>query len=662
MAALSGSRMASSFTRARGEAVRFWGVNIPQADLNDVPTLRSLARLLAKHGVNLIRIHAPYFDETGEVDPKRVQHAIDLVGAMKAEGIYCHFSIYYYAWFHPKPNTPWLDGYDGSKSPVAAIFFNPRFQEQYRTWWKALLLTPDVHSGKRLIDDPAVVSVECLNEDSLLFWTFGRDNIPSAEWDLIEAQFTQWVAHKYGSIDAALTAWGTATDPHDAPALGRVALRPMWQLIKEHTRRDQDTVAFLAETERNFYIDTERFLHDLGFKGLITTSNWITADPTLEPLEKSVYTLGDFTDRHGYIAPDASGDNADWSIREGQTYIDRSALRFDPHEPGKPRPFMSPVMDPHLDGKPSMLSEVAISQPDRFRSEAPIYFASYGSLQGSNAIEFFALDSHNWSVKPNYFMQPWPVMSPTTMGQFPAAAVIYRQRLIDPGESAATVSLSNDSLNRFQQLPTMGMLNGLTEDQPRTNGLIDPLACFVGRTAIAFGSNSSVQTSDASIDRAQGLVTSSNKQLQLDYHNGLLRLNAPRIQGISGNLAAAGRFEAVDVTVDSPLDLGHIVVISLDGKPLATSAHMLLQVMSEERPSHFQTAPLDKGRKQIINIGNDPWLFKELAGSVVFHRRDADKLHVTPLDANGYPLANRNVGSASKITLLPDVIYYSITQ
>ena len=135
------------------EAVRFWGVNGPPANLNDPLQLRSLARLLAKRGVNLVRIHAPYFNDAGDVDPQRVQHAIDIVNAMKAEGIYCHFSIYYYAWFHPKPKTPWLDGYDGNKTPVGAIFINPQFEEQYRKWWNALLCTPDAHSGKRLIDE-----------------------------------------------------------------------------------------------------------------------------------------------------------------------------------------------------------------------------------------------------------------------------------------------------------------------------------------------------------------------------------------------------------------------------------------------------------------------------------------------------------------------------
>ncbi len=80
--------------------------------------------MLAKHGVNLVRIHHGYFDEKGDVDLAGVKHAFDIVEAMKAEGIYSHFSIYFPLWLKPKPDTPWLKGYDGQKTPFAALFFN----------------------------------------------------------------------------------------------------------------------------------------------------------------------------------------------------------------------------------------------------------------------------------------------------------------------------------------------------------------------------------------------------------------------------------------------------------------------------------------------------------------------------------------------------------
>ncbi len=109
-------------------------------------------------------------------------------------------------------------------------------------------------------------------------------------------------------------------------------------MFNEKSPRDQDTAAFLLESQRSFYRETCQFLRDLGFKGVITASNWITASPEVfGPLEKLSYTPGDFIDRHGYFGCNIKGESAEWSIRDGHTYRDRSALRFDAEEAGKPQ-------------------------------------------------------------------------------------------------------------------------------------------------------------------------------------------------------------------------------------------------------------------------------------------------------------------------------------
>lgn len=52
-----------------GEPVRFWAVNGPPG--KDRESLRREARLLAKRGVNLVRVHHGYFDEKGDVKATR---------------------------------------------------------------------------------------------------------------------------------------------------------------------------------------------------------------------------------------------------------------------------------------------------------------------------------------------------------------------------------------------------------------------------------------------------------------------------------------------------------------------------------------------------------------------------------------------------------------
>ncbi len=196
-------------------------------------------------------------------------------------------------------------------------------------------------------------------------------------------------------------------------------------------------------------------------------------------------------------------------------------------------------MDPHYNGKPSMISETTWTRPNRFRSEAPLYLAVYGALQDSDAI------------------------------------------------------------------------------------------------------------------------ISSNGGLKLDYGKGVLTINAPQAQGVGGRLKLAGRVETKELSIVSEMDLGHIVAVALDDKPLALSGRILLQVMSEEKATGFATEPAGPGIKRILNIGRDPWLVRGLKGTVEFKRPDAADLKVTALDFNGYPL--RIIGNAQRIELRPTTVYYLIS-
>ena len=655
---------------ATGRPVRFWAVNGPPHSLKDRDSLRRCARWLARYGVNMVRLHGGVFDAAGEVDPAKIRHILDVVQAMKAEGIYSHLSIYFPLWLKPKPGLKWLDGYDGQKHPFAALYFNKDFQEQYRSWWRALLLTPD-ESGRRLVDEPAVAGVEIINEDSYFFWTFNTDNIPDAQLRIIETQFADWLKNRYGSLDAAMEKWGRVRHKRDNTAEGRISFRYPWNIINERKQRDRDTVRFLLESQCRFYQQTIEFLRGLGLKSLITCSNWTTASPELlGPLERYSYTLGDFIDRHGYFGCNHKGENAAWSIRDGHTYSDRSALRFDAEQPGKPRSFVHPVMDIEYNGKPSMISETTWCRPNRYRSEGPLMLAAYGALQDTDAIVHFALDGADWAVKPNFFMQPWTLMSPAMMGQFPAAALIYRLGLVSPGDVLAEINLRLEDLldlkgtpmpqnAAFDELRLKDVPQG-TEIKP--GNVIDPLVHLAGRTKTnitAEGGAHKLADLSRYIDRRAQTVVSTTGQLRLDYGRGVLTINAPAAQGISGHLRQAGTADLADVVISSDMELGHIVAVSLDGRPLAGSERILLQVMSEEKNSGFRTQPAGDVQR-IVSIGRDPWLVRQISGTVKFKRADAAGLKVTALDHAGHPAGP--AGTAAEIALQPATLYYLLTR
>ena len=648
------------------ETIRFWAVNGPPSHLKGT-ALKHCARRLAKYGVNLARMHGAAFDKAGNADTNKVARTQEAVAALKAEGIYSLLSIYFPLWMTPAADHPWLKGYDGKKHPFAALMFNPEFQEHYRAWWKTLLLTPDA-KGHRLIDDPALFAVEIQNEDSFFFWTFNPDQIPAAQMEILEAQFGNWVKAKYGSLDAALAKWNGTRAKRDDFAAGRVGFRPLYNIFTEKTARDRDTAQFLFEIQQRFYTETLSFLRSLGFKGLITASNWHTASPEVfGPLERWSYATGDFLDRHGYFGVEHKGENSEWSIRNGHTYADRSALRFESTTPGKPKQFVHPAMDVTYDGKPSMISETTWNRPNRFRSEAPLYFACLGALQGSDAIVHFALDGPDWSVKPGFFMQPWTLMAPSQFGQFPAAALIYRRGLIKTAEVLANIHLNtNDLLNlKGTPLPQEASFDELRlKDVPVGTELkpgqrIDPLIHYAGRVEVQFtGTPSQTTLADLKpwIDRSSKTVRSSTRELSLDYAKGLLAIDAPQAQGVSGNLQSAGTVSLTDIVIQSDLDNAHIILVALDNTPITKSKRMLLQVMSEEKTTGFLTEETGTGSRRIVDIGKDPWRVKKLQGTVLF--KSASGLQVQPLDLNGRPKGKPT--TTGKLQLDSETIYYHV--
>jgi hypothetical protein len=243
--------------------------------------------------------------------------------------------------------------------------------------------------------------------------------------------------------------------------------------------------------------------------------------------------------------------------------------------------------------------------------------------------------------------------------------------LIAPGPVLAEVRLNTRDLLDLKgtPLPQDAALDELRlKDVPQGAELkpgqrLDPLIHYAGQVAVSFVSDAASTKAKALapfIDHASQTVTSATRELRLDYGKGILRVDAPRAQGVSGALKQAGPTELQDIRVSSNLDLGHIIAVSLDDEPLAKSSRILLQVMSEEREMGRRTEAVTPTVKRIVNLGSDPWQVKEFEGIVSFKRADAAQLTVKALDFNGYPVGT--AGSATEIQLQPSTMYYLISR
>ncbi len=658
------------FLRQRGDEfvdgadrpIRFWAVNSGHALLElDEPSIDYFAARMAKLGVNMVRLHGGLFDRDGD-DPKAIkEHQLAklhyTVQALKRQGIYTHLSCFFPLWMSIKASDG-IPGYeDRQKHPFGLLFFDPRMQELYKTWTKALLTTPDPRSGRSLAEEPAVGIYEIVNEDSLFFWTFAERNVGPSQWADLERRFAVWAAATYGSVEQAQTAW--QGERHARDEKDRLGLYAPWDLTADGRRqagpgkraRALAQARFYAETQHAFYAGMTRWLREeCGFKAPVSASNWTTADNgSLGALERWSYTAAGVIDRHGYFGGKHEGEASGYSVRAGHTYEDRCAL-LDPAD--------LPVKFNQIAGHPHLISEIAWNKPNRFIADNTMVLSAYASLQGIDGIFLFATGSGLWDSSGD---GKWTINMPGEAGQFPAAALSYRLGLIAPGDTV------------FRQIMTPGQLwklenTGLSEgrnsdfrtaDGAHTDGGAgDPLAFYVGRVERSFDPASKPVTADLSkfIDRAGKTLRSTTGQLHWNWGDGLLKVDAPASQGVTGHLARAGSIDLGDVRIASPLDYGTVWVVALDGQSVKTSKRLLVQAFSEERHYGFRTEG-----DRIVDIGQAPINVRDLAGTV----RISGRLTGTVLDEHGYPRGPaevRHEDGHTVLTLPRDSLYTVLTR
>jgi hypothetical protein len=649
-----------------GKPLRLWAANAGSDE--GIEAARYLMRRLAKNGVNMVRLHGLVADRTGAdpraLSPAAVERVCANVAAAAEQGIYVHLSTWFPLWLELKPG----DGIEGAalgRHPFGLLLFEPRFQALYKAWAKALLTTRNPHTGKTLAEDPAVAVWELQNEDSLFFWTLTRENLGPGPWRTLCERFAAWARERHGSPERALAAWGVRLDD-DAPGEGRLALLPPWDLTGDalaktgpaRQARVADQARFYAELTVAAYRELAGFLRqECGFQGLISASNWITADDRrLGALERWTYAAStDLVDRHGYFAGEHKGDAAGWSVRAGHTWSDRAAVL---------EPAATPLAFVQIAGRPSIISEIAWSRPNRFTADGVLLTASYAALQGVDGVFAFAARRGTWYADGS---EKWPLMTPGVFGQFPAAALQYRRGDLAPAPVAVRrVSASADLL----ALRDAGVAEGASSDvrvpgasAAAVRAEADPLACLAGRVervvsdlpgAPAGAAALSDARLAAAVDRGGRVVASLTGQLRWDWGRGLVTVDAPASQAATGFLAKAGEIRLKDVTIRCANEYATVHVISLDGAPLARSRRMLVQAFSEERLFGWRAAG---GR--IGDPGRAPINVVAIDASVTFAAGAG--LRAQAADGNGMP-AGAVAMTDGRLVLPRDRLYVVVSR
>ncbi|MFO8006247.1 MAG: hypothetical protein R6V05_00770, partial [Candidatus Brocadiia bacterium] len=419
----------------------------------------------------------------------------------------------------------------------------------------------------------------------------------------------------------------------DAPADGQMGLHHIWEMTRDAVRqhgphsdgmgqRLADQLQFYTMTMRSWFEEVERFLREeLGCRQVINAGNWRPADlVTLNDAERFSYTANQVSGVNRYYTGGLhEGPHQGWAIVNGDRFSNRSVL-LNPRE--------LPTNLKLTAGLPMIVPESMWVPPLGYQGEGPFLVSVYQSLCGADAFYWFAMGEPQWRqpASANGFLPSiakWVCHTPEIMGNFPAAALLYRRGYVQRGapvvqERRTLQEIWQREMPLISEDPGYDPNRAVSEGADEDVGAVSPLAFLVGPVEVTYGTEPAedrVADLEPYIDEERQLVTSITQQVAWNYGQGVCAVNAPAAQGATGFLRRAGRIELADVVIECGNEYATILVVSMDGRPLASSERILIQAGTIARPTGWEQKAVtwedDEGREhegyEVVNYGEAPW-------------------------------------------------------
>jgi hypothetical protein len=430
-----------------GKPIKLWGINLCYSACSPEQALADKrAAFYPKYGINSVRLHK-YVDGPGwagiqskdscvEFDPTGLDRMDYQVAQFKAAGIYVLLSAHFGALKLGPADTqyvPYLEEFgkfgNGNRitTPHSAVQYSPELQNVQIRQTVNLLQHKNPYTGLTYAQDPVVVFIEIINEQSILFYT---SMAPLKASPTLRRQaatkFCDWLRARYGTQDGLRAAWGDKAFDGFAndgfPAVGEnldknniLPLGNPWywdpaQLNGSQAFRRQrllDTLVFLYGLQCEFYDRYVQAMREAGYEGEILGSNW-QAGRALSHFYNlhSDWRVGTI-DRHNYFGGG--------STKAGATFNNATML----HTAGSGT--LSVGLQQAMD-RPFMLSEWIHVFPNEWGVEGPAILGAYGyGLQGWDVSYMFQnRDSGGFSDRIG--RDTWDVTAPQVLGIFPAVA------------------------------------------------------------------------------------------------------------------------------------------------------------------------------------------------------------------------------------------------
>lgn len=359
--------------------------------------------------------------------------------------------------------------------------------------------------------------------------------------------------------------------PGEDPAAGSVPVPTAG--AGERVRRDY--LAFLADVELAFGRGMRGFLREeLGCRALVADSQVLFGGVLGARREARV---SDFVDNHGYWQhphwPNRQWDPRDWAIGNTSQLADADGGTL--AELALYRPA----------GKPYTVSEYDLPAPSDHAAEMWPAFAAMASFQGWAGVYHYTFAHQPEELAADRITGYFNAAAhPAKDGLRPAGALVYRLGLVSPARQRAAVRAGDRDL-----LEMATRINGqlwatwrpLWHEAAGAGGA----TAFRHATAIELtgGSAGVAAAGPGGLPAAGAPVTSDTGEWAWDPGAGTWTLAAPAARAwcgrIGGRAWPAGDTTCKVAALGDPAPVATVVLVALDGRPVAESAKLLLTAL-----------------------------------------------------------------------------------
>ncbi len=647
--------------KGNGERLRIWGVNLTgwtKGSTNLPPKNEAAlwAKVLARAGVNGVRFHFLDLttkdpgkegdrdatrakaeangqrnsvppaglidharDDTQHFDPEALDRLDFFVAELKKVGVYSNLNLNVGRRYKAGDGVP-----DWELIGVAKglTYVGDRLLELQRDYARQLLTHRNPYTGTEYRHEPAVVTVEIVNENSIYeFWARNwlrgdlvatgpryQLDFPPAYAAKLDTLFQAWLA-KHRTLaqlgEIRKQAGVAAAAPIPRLRRGDFSVAPAERFYAE--------AEFYGDLEKEFFLGMRAFLKDeLGVQSLVIGNAdhtyWIPNQPLMR-----ANSLLDFTDGHVYWQHPAI-----WGAR---------------NTPMVDQPLRSTIVklsrSPFLD-RPFTVSEVNHPNPNEYSAEMIPILAAYGAFQNWDGVYFYTFEpkiGDQWRPQVDDFFDI--TLDPVKMTQMAVGALLFTRPDVRAARETVARTYSREQVNEALRLPE-------AERPYFTPGFPLSLPLRHGSRIRALDAE---PTAKISGDLAPPYLSDTG---ELGWHvsaekekRGLVTIDTPSTQGLVGFVRDSGKTTR-HLAAEVKNDFCALTLSSLTPEPIQRSSRLLLTACSR-----WQNTGTKWNDRHTLwtEWGTGPTLIEPVTGWLVLRELDgAVALKLTPLDGAARPI------------------------